>query len=367
MAPPSMKILLIGPFPPPYGGVERNLAAIRAFLLRRHLPCAVINVTRHRDTRADEVYHPSGVLSLLAHLWKLPSDVIHVHVGGMLTTRLMALCLLCTFWPGRRTVLTIHSGGYTISPEGRATGRRSVTAWMFRRLDGVIAVNTEIVAFLRRLGVADARIHQIAPHAFVAGETLSETLPEPLGAFAAAHSPLLVSVGGLKPEYDVAAQIDVLARVKRNWPRAGLAVIGSGALEGDLRARAAASPAGADILLCGDVPHAATMRAIAGADVLLRTTLYDGDAISVREALHLGTPVVATDNGMRPRGVTVVPVSDPDGLHQGIESVLAAPRQARATRVTPDESNLDAVLQLYTSLVRPRVRETVPQERQVTP
>src|SRR5438105_8526009 len=39
-----------------------------------------------------------------------------------------------------------------------------------------------------------------------------------------------------------------------------------------------------------------SLRAIADADVLLRTTLYDGDAISVREALYLGTPVVATDN-----------------------------------------------------------------------
>ena len=33
--------------------------------------------------------------------------------------------------------------------------------------------------------------------------------------------------------------------------------------------------------------------------IFLRTTLYDGDSISVREALHLGVPVIASDNGMR--------------------------------------------------------------------
>jgi glycosyltransferase involved in cell wall biosynthesis len=211
-------------------------------------------------------------------------------------------------------------------------------------------VNAEIAAFFRRLGVKPERIRVIAPHAFVSGEALSDALPEPLGAFAAAHQPLLVSVGGLEPEYDVAAQIDVIGRVRARFPRAGLAVIGSGSLQAELRRQVGARAAGDHVLLCGDVPHAATMRAIAVADVLLRTTLYDGDAISVREALHLGTPVVATENGMRPAGVTIVPISDPVALQAAIERVLASPRRARSESVTPDESNLEAVLRVYEEL-----------------
>ena len=45
------------------------------------------------------------------------------------------------------------------------------------------------------------------------------------------------------------------------------------------------------------------MQATARADVTLCTTLYDGDAVSVREGLDLGTPVIATENGMHPVGV----------------------------------------------------------------
>ena len=51
--------------------------------------------------------------------------------------------------------------------------------------------------------------------------------------------------------------------------------------------------------MCGDLPHAATLQAIARSDLMLRTTSYDGDAISVREALHLGTPVVAINSMSR--------------------------------------------------------------------
>src|SRR5207253_5339724 len=70
-------------------------------------------------------------------------------------------------------------------------------------------------------------------------------------------------------------------------------------LESELRTRIAAKPYRGHILLYGDLPHAVTLRAILKCDVLLRTTLYDGDSVSVREALYIGTPVIATDNGMR--------------------------------------------------------------------
>ena len=38
--------------------------------------------------------------------------------------------------------------------------------------------------------------------------------------------------------------------------------------------------------------------------VLLRTTTFDGDSISVREALHVGTPVIATAVGGVPAFVS---------------------------------------------------------------
>lgn len=348
-----MRVLQIGPFPPPYGGVERNLIAIRTFLRNRRIPCGVINVTRHRKTDVDEVFQPNSALDLVRMIVRLRYDVIHLHFGGMLSARLLGLYFLCSLLPGRKTVLTFHSGGYPSTPEGRSLGRRSFAGFVFRRLDRIIAVNAEIAGFFRRLGVAPDRIRVIAPHAFVAGEVLSTELPNPLAGFAAAHQPLLVSVGGLEPEYDVAAQIELLGAVRDRHPNAGLMVIGSGSLLGVLSQQVAARPYAEHVMLCGDVPHAVTMRAMAQADLLLRTTLYDGDAISVREALHLGTPVIATDNGMRPAGVTVVPVSNPGALRDGALAALATPRHARSTHVVPDETNLEEVLRVYQELVSP--------------
>src|SRR5438445_12029396 len=127
-------------------------------------------------------------------------------------------------------------------------------------------------------------------------------------------------------------------------------MIGSGGLEDDLRKRIRVQPYAEHILLAGDVEHHATMQAISESDVMLRTTFYDGDAVSVREALHLGTPVIATDNGMRPPGVTLIPSQSLSALQQAIERTLASPRAPRQP-TTPDESNLQAVLDFYQELL----------------
>jgi glycosyltransferase involved in cell wall biosynthesis len=137
-------------------------------------------------------------------------------------------------------------------------------------------------------------------------------------------------------------QIEALARIRERHPRAGLVIAGSGSLEADLRARI-----NEHVLLYGDMPHDAALRAIYEANVFLRTTLYDGDSVAVREALHLGTPVAATDNGMRPAGVRLMPARDLDALCGRIEECLAAPRAGIATA---SEANIEAVLKLYEEL-----------------
>jgi len=56
------------------------------------------------------------------------------------------------------------------------------------------------------------------------------------------------------------------------------------------------------VLLVGDVSHDTCLSLMAASDVFVRATLEDGDSVSVREALSLGVPVVASSTAMRPAG-----------------------------------------------------------------
>ena len=347
-----MVVLQLGPYPPPHGGVETNLVAVRRHVQHRFGDAAapVINLTRHRHERSEGVHYPSSPVQVIKLLLTIPADVIHLHIGGNLSRRLLALCLVCSLIPGRRTVLTFHSGGYPGWQKGRRPGPRSQRGLILQRLDAVIAVNAEIAALFRELGVDPARVHTICPYAPVTVREDVE-MPEALARFIRSHARLLTTVGQLEPEYDLPLQIRALGGVREAFPDAGLVIIGSGRLDAELRRLIAEQPHADHVLLCGDVPHALTVRLLAGSAAFLRTTLYDGDSISVREALQLGVPVIASDNGMRPDGVRLIPASNGPALREAITAVLGEP-VARTAIAAAGQHELDAVLELYASLTR---------------
>lgn len=340
----------MGPYPPPHGGVQTNLVAIRRFLRSRGIQCAVINLTRYRKEDGDEIYYPKTSLEVLKLLTRLQYDIIHLHFGGNLSPRLMLLALACCLMPRSKTVLTFHSGGYPLSKAGKSAGPLTFRGFVLRRFDRLIGVNQELGKLFRRFGVASGRIRLIYPHA-VSLDSMESSLPDYLAQFFQAHYPTLVTVSGLEPEYDLSLQIDVLSEVRRRFHNAGLVIIGSGSLEAEVRARIQSKSYAEHLLLCGDVPHSVTLRAIAESDLFLRTTLYDGDSISVREALFIGTPVIATDNGMRPCGARLIPCSDPDALRRTIEKVLSQPAPEQPLGET-GERNIEEVFELYQEVLK---------------
>ena len=344
-----MKVVQLGPYPPPHGGVQTNLVAIRDLLRRSGHECQVVNITRHRREETDGVFYPRSAGELMRLLPRMPADLLHLHFGGHLSERLLALALYATAIPRRRTLLTFHSGGYPTSPAGLTARPATLRGFVLRRFDGLIAVNPEIAALFGKFGVPARRIRTILPFS-VAPPDRTQPLPERLAAFFAAHRPAMLTVCQLEPEYDLRLQIDTLGQILERHPRAGLIIAGSGSLESEIRGHVAAQPWRDHILLYGDMPHSVTLRATLECDALLRTTLYDGDSISVREALYIGTPVIATDNGMRPPGVRLFPVQDGAALRDAILETLAAPGPRRPPAGDGME-NIRAVLEFYRELL----------------
>lgn len=345
-----MRVLQIGPYAPPHGGVHANLSAIRTALIERGDSCEVIAITRpDRAIEKEEgIYRPRTVFQLLQLLFKLDYDIVHLHIGGTLTTRLLVFTFLCSLLPRKKSVLTFHAGGYPSSPAGQSAKSFSLRGFIFRRLDRIIGVNNAIIEMFEKFGVASDKLHFIYPYSFT--KPPKETpVPQKLTEFLSAHQPVLISVGMLEPEYDLTLQIDVLEKILEEFPQAGLMLIGSGSLENDLRERINSKPYSNHIILCGDTKQIVTLRMIEEADLLLRTTLYDGDAISVREGLFLGTSVIATNNGMRPEGVVLIPISDISALNSAITNTL---KEEKKKTFFDDngKKNIEEVLNLYKNI-----------------
>lgn len=348
-----MHVLQLGPYPPPEGGINRNILAIRADLAESGHETSVIATSR--STRVAEergVFHPRTPFALIRLLTSLKRDVTHLHIGGEISTRVLGLAFVSALFSRGPSVLTLHSGGYPQTKEGRSARRWSVRGFIFRMFDRVIVVNEQLREVFLNYGVDPARVSVILPFVNELPDPSIE-IPGQLSDFAEKSGPFLLTVGLLEPEYDLAMQIDVMEGVVSEHPNAGLMIVGSGSLEAELRDHIASKPYNTNILLAGDVPHAVTLRLIEMADILLRTTRFDGDAISVREALFLDTPVIATDNGMRPKCLTLIPIGGGSELAAAI-GAIAKTRRSKRRPENNDRSNIKAVIDIYRDLVSGR-------------
>jgi glycosyltransferase involved in cell wall biosynthesis len=325
------------------------MLAIRAELLAAGHQCTIVAISKSSPIVPEpDVYHPGGALALLKLLYTLKFNVLHIHVGGQISPRLLALIFFCTARARGRCVMTLHSGGYPLSPEGKNARPDSIRGFVFRRLERIVCVNRSMFEMFERYGVNRENIRTILPFSNELPDKSVEIPPE-LKDFAARHTPFLFSASLLEAEYDLPLQIEALGEVLKEYPRAGLMLAGSGSLENKLREIIRERPYAEHIMLAGDLDHGIVLNLIGDCDIMLRTTRYDGDAISVREALFLETPVIATDNGMRPDGVYLIPVGDMNALANSIKLIAGREKPVKTQKVE-DKSNIRAVIDLYSEI-----------------
>ena len=346
-----MRVVQLGPLPPPHGGVSTNLKAIHNLLISRGHDASVIAITSSSETEnVPNAYKPRSAFQLLRLLLTLEFDIVHFHIGGDFSLRLAVLTLVCGILPGKKSIVTFHSGGYALEAVKFAKSM-SIRGIAFRLVDFLIGVNSQMLEMFRAYGVAERKMRLILPFALNRPDPSIE-VPSSLMEFVNAHEPFLLSVGGLEPEYSHSLTVDSLEAVLRKLPNSGLMIVGSGSLEGELRKQIASKDFSDRILLVNDIEHDVVLHLIEKADVLLRLTQYDGDAISVREALFLGTPVIATETGMRPSDVNLV--SSPptaEDVAERISEVIGKVLSGNAVNMPDGMQNIETVLGVYEKLI----------------
>jgi glycosyltransferase involved in cell wall biosynthesis len=135
---------------------------------------------------------------------------------------------------------------------------------------------------------------------------------------------VLSTVLFFRPEYGFELLIAAVERLRKNYPSAGCLVMGDSANAQEMREALESKGLGDAFVLLGDVDHEECLSLLSRSDVFVRATYNDGDSISVREALSLGVPVVASNVGTRPAGSFVFKAGSVDGLLACIESALNA-------------------------------------------
>lgn len=325
-----IKLLLVGPCPPPHGGISVHVASARRLVEAAGARCEVVDVAAPTAPPAVGAGGRGGRLGAwlrrLARVRRRARQgwTLHLHTNGH-NPKSWLVALACgraaRRAPGR--VVTLHSGmvpAYLAAPGWRGAAARALARRALAPYGRILAVNPQIRAAVLALGVPARRL-AVAP-AYLPAAASGEPLPEPLERWLGSHTPVISTALFFRPEYGFDLLIDALVRLEPRHPGLGCLVLGSGEDEAAARRRLAAEGLDGWVHLAGDLPHEVCLALMARSDLFVRPTLADGDALSVREALALGVPVVASDVGTRPSGAALFPAGDLDALVAAIDGAL---------------------------------------------
>ncbi len=256
-----------------------------------------------------------GLLARLA-LARARREIIHVHTNGH-NRGSWALAALSAAGHLGPALLTLHSGLAPDYIRAHARACRLIAA----RYGRVIAVNADVAAALVDAGLDAGRI--VVAAAFTPASLALRLPPPGLAQIRRAHPLLIACALAPGPEYGAAVILDAFALVRDRHPSAGLAVYGPGTRTPALAAAARARGLHGAVHHLGELERRRALAVVAAADLFVRPTLADADAISVREAIALGRRVVASAVGARPPEAALFPAGDAVACAEQIFQSLA--------------------------------------------
>jgi glycosyltransferase involved in cell wall biosynthesis len=360
----SSRLAILGSWPPPAGGVSIHTQRLSRLLEDRGIPHVVYNAT----SDAGDGFKVVSVFKnrrswLIKYLFGAREKAIYLFSG-----RLSAWCIgaLMATIRQKRVVLRLRNSDL-IDWLAHAPMKRWLCKRALPRMSAVVCVNHELREAAIRIGVAPERVHWSPGFLPPDDESMrKDSVAAEVWEFVERHGPIVAANGKIgryegEDLYGLDHLVELAYRLKSDYPNLGVVVCFWEHLSGErteleaLRQRAKALGVAENILFHTQPgPFVPVLRA---ADVFVRPTNTDGDANSIREALFLGVPTIASDVVIRPPGTRLFPTRDLDAMGDKVREALADnthPRDAPTGLTEQDHTRIAHYLDLLSALTEGR-------------
>lgn len=323
------RLVLVGPTPPPWGGVSVHIKRVSAHMDDAGIPHRILSTTAMEESGSIIPLQVLKVFSFLRHLRALGGRTVVVHSSEL---HGLFVAVLCSFF-GARVAQHFHNGR-ALTFASRSWLRRGLVRLLLGRLDRAYAVNSVIAETLRsiRPTLKAVELHAFVPPSKAELSQASVALDLPRGAFAIGWCGIVAGERADIYGFDFfLGVLDVLRH--KGWPVVG--VVGASDRTSLDRLRPSTQDSvsrlrHALVFVPELDPYVAYMAALS---VFVRPTTTDGDALSIREAISLGVPVVASSVVFRPNGCRVFPLGDRELCANLVIEALSSSRSDSKQRV----------------------------------
>ena len=336
----GLRIGLVGPVPPPSGGMANQTLQLAKLLRGEEATVELIQVNRP--------YHPHWIgklkgiragfrlLPYLAHLWFSAGRVqlFHVMANSGWSWHLFAAPAIWIARARGTPVIINYRGGEADVFFNKAFFWVKPSLY---RADAIIVPSGFLEAVFGKRGFSTSIVPNIIDLSRFAAETC-------LAPLLKADFPHIIVTRNLEPIYDNATALRAFSIVKHAFPNAKLTMAGSGPERQALEELACTLGVADAVTFTGRMDNEAMGAIYQSADVMINASLADNMPISILEALASGVPVVSTDVGGVPylvehgKTALLVPAKDPPAMANAILALLNEPARAAQIREAGIES-----------------------------
>jgi glycosyltransferase involved in cell wall biosynthesis len=325
-------VLIAGPLPPPAGGISVHIQRL-AHLLNNQFSVDFID---EASTVKPGYFHVKS-LNLVQYIRKIAgSQVFFIHSGSRI---LKKIHILSGRLLGKKVIITLHGYG-----KRRGWPMRQIDGWFFNRAHKVILVNEGIfnrVSINRRKAVVQ---HAFLPPVTELEPALPADIQEMLQAARQRNQPVCIANASRLDRlngqdlYGVDMCIEACQYLLQQKQPATFIFIVTSMENGqeifDNYRKRINETSLQDYF---HLMHAnvSFVKLVQEASVVLRPTNADGDALTIREALYLGKPVLASDVVSRPNGTRLFKTRNQDDFNRQLQKLLL---QQDAGSILPKEN-----------------------------
>ncbi len=309
----DIRIAVVGPLPPPFGGMARITEQLSELIANRGIAVEVIRTNRpYRPKMVGNLKGIRAVFRLFDYMLDIIRvtsrvDLIHLMANSGWSWHLFAAPVLWIAWLRGVSVVLHYHGGNAESFFSRS--------WLLvkpslKRARVVIIPSGFLQEVFKKRNIKVKLIPNI----------VDIERFQPNHEKTCSRHPNIVTVRNLEKIYDIGNVIRAFQVVLSKYPRAKLTIAGSGPEEEDLRELSDRLGISESTFFCGKLNYNQIIDLYREADLMVNTSLVDNAPISILEAFASRVPVVTTDVG----GI-------PFMVRHRVNGMLVKPKEPKAT------------------------------------
>ncbi|MDI6780500.1 MAG: glycosyltransferase [bacterium] len=347
------KILQIGSYPPPMGGVSMRIKVLKEYLIELGHKCVVLRVGEGMKVRAEGCVNITGAVDFAVKVFRYLLDgyVIHMHINGKsLKSLYMALYtqgLSILFF--RRAFLTFHAGAQQkYFPKNKNIFFTIMLHLIFVLSRKIICNAQPVKEKIMEYGISNGKIFPIQGFTSRYLRFEQMVLTEEIEVFLQQHDPVLFSYLCFFEEYTVDSFIDVMEELRKQYPMIGfMLVLRVEDNKDEFLKTIKERKLDNSICLSSNLSHDEFLTLVQRTKMYIRTP-PDGICSSVLETIALGVPVVASRNECRPAQAILFSFGDRNDMLEKILYVLDNYEEVKKHLKFEGKDSLDEEIELLT-------------------